>query len=317
MILIDMNKLPAIRKSAAAVLARGRIDNPVAFRRELTQLPEVAAALGPVDKYVFIASTKTLIGEMDEAELVKHAGRIFRSIAMDVGFIIPPDNDDWAYIQSRLLQLLQLYYVDLSLADVKIAFELASVGQLDNYLPRDSKGRVDKNHYQQFNADYIGKILNAYKQYRSEVINKAYNAVESPEERPLLTAGQQRQYAREAEEMTVQVYQRYCNENMMPDDNMADITIMTAYGVLRRWGMAVEVETNEEDLQRALAEMIGRSASGIVNPYTAEHIKVDGVKHPDVINRSVFCNRRRALQASFDKMIADKISINELTKKIK
>lgn len=68
----------------------------------------------------------------------------------------------------------------MTLADIKLAFELATTGELDDYLPKDSQGNPDKKHYQQFNADYFAKILNAYRRKQNGVIHKAYKALPEP-----------------------------------------------------------------------------------------------------------------------------------------
>lgn len=150
------------------------------IRRKLVQLPELAKALNPVEKYVFAASTKTQISEMDDGVLVSKTAQMFRFIAMDVGYIIPQNKNDWAYIQTRLVDILKRYYSYFTLAEIKLAFELAISGELDNYLPKDSQGNPDKKHYQQFNFAFFAKILNAYKALQNEVIYKAYNVLPQP-----------------------------------------------------------------------------------------------------------------------------------------
>lgn len=164
----------------------------IEVRRRMVQLPEVAKALNPVEKYVFAASTKTPIAEIDDAKLVENLSLLFKRIAMDVGYIIPQNENDWNYIQSRLLDILKRYHSDMTLADIKIAFELATTGELDEFLPKDKHGNPDKNHYQQFNADYLSKILNAYKRKQNVVIDKAFKVL--PEPKGEMTPQQIRQF---------------------------------------------------------------------------------------------------------------------------
>lgn len=57
------------------------------------------------------------------------------------------------------------------------------------------KGQPDRNHYQQFNADYICKILNAYKGRRAWVLKKANEAV--PKEEPKPNPERERYYMNE------------------------------------------------------------------------------------------------------------------------
>ena len=48
-------------------------------------------------------------------------------------------------------------------------------GELDEFLPKDKNGNPEKKHFQQFNIDYFGRILNAYCRKRINVLSKAYS----------------------------------------------------------------------------------------------------------------------------------------------
>lgn len=118
--------------------------------------------LSDIDYQIFKASTKRQIKGTPQEVLVANFSRIFKLIAIDVGYVIPKSETDWQYIQSRILSMLVKYYSYLTLSDVMTAFELLSVGELNDYLPRNSSGNADSGHYQQFNANYFGKVLNAF-----------------------------------------------------------------------------------------------------------------------------------------------------------
>lgn len=68
-----MGNLPEKIQQATVAVA---IYNPppgtkaIAIRRQMVELPEVAKALTQVEKYIFAASTKTQICEMDDGALV-------------------------------------------------------------------------------------------------------------------------------------------------------------------------------------------------------------------------------------------------------
>ena len=72
----------------------------------------------------------------------------------------------------RFYDLLKKYYSNYTLIEIKTAFELALVGELDEYLPKDRNGLPDHSAYQTFSAEFITKILNAYKKYRGKVWGK-------------------------------------------------------------------------------------------------------------------------------------------------
>lgn len=51
----------------------------------MVELPEVAKALTTVEKYIFVASTKKQVAEIDDETLIAKTGQMFRFIAMDAG----------------------------------------------------------------------------------------------------------------------------------------------------------------------------------------------------------------------------------------
>ena len=55
------------------------------IRRQMLQLPEVAKSLSGVEKYIFAASTKMQIADIDDGTLIAKTGQMFRFIAMTSG----------------------------------------------------------------------------------------------------------------------------------------------------------------------------------------------------------------------------------------
>ena len=107
----------------------------------MVQLPEVAKALNPVEKYVFAASTKTPIAEIDDAKLVENLSLLFKRIAIDVGYIIPQNENDWNYITIPVVGYSETFITqNMTLADIKMAFELATTGELANICRKINKG---------------------------------------------------------------------------------------------------------------------------------------------------------------------------------
>lgn len=100
------NNLPVARENAVAILYSGTA-KAIDVRRAMVELPEVAKSLSGVEKYIFAASTKMQIADIDDGTLIAKTGQMFRFIAMDVGYIIPTNPEDWAYICTRLLDILK------------------------------------------------------------------------------------------------------------------------------------------------------------------------------------------------------------------
>lgn len=275
------------------------------IRRKMVQLPEVAKALTPVEKYIFAASTKTQISEMDDGILISKTAQMFRFIAMDVGYIIPQNENDWAYIQTRLVDILKRYYSYLTLADIKLAFELATTGELDDFLPRDSQGNPDKKHYQQFNADYFAKILGAYRKKQNEVIGKAYKAL--PEPKIEMTPEQNRYYhnLREARNRIVFLRYKYTGKIIFEIGDE-----MFLFEWLKQIGYAEEVNATEDDRKQAFAKYMQRAAIGLINQYTAFNVRRKGIDSPEIDFTAFEVARKKEIIRAFDRMIAEEIQID-------
>ena len=303
-----MENLPKKVNTQSVALA---IYNPtpgtkaIDIRRQMVQLPEVAKSLSGVEKYIFAASTKTQIAEIDDATLVAKTGQMFRFIALDVGYIIPTNTDDWAYICTRLLNILKKYYSQMTLADIKLAFELATTGELDDYLPKDRNGQPDKAHYQQFNADYFAKILNAYRRKQNGVIHKAYQAL--PEPKKELTPEQKRYYHNDIESRNRLAFLQYKYTGRV-DFGIAGE--MFVYDWLVKVGLADTVKETEDDRREALGRFLARAARGFVNKFTVYHVRKDGTKSKEIDYTAFEVARRKEIIKAFDRMIADGLQVD-------
>lgn len=281
----------------------------IEIRRQMVQLPDIAKALTPVEKNIFAASTKTQISEMDDGVLVSKTAQMFRFIAMDVGYIIPQNENDWAYIQTRLVDILKRYYSNLTLADIKLAFELATTGELDDYLPKDSQGNPDKKHYQQFNADYFAKILKAYKQKQTDVIDKAYKAI--PEKNNEISPEQIRRFEiqRQWRNRYIFLCYKYTGKLILglTDD-------MFLYEWLQKCGLADDVQVKEDDRKEAFARYMQRVARGMINQYTAFQVRRKGTESPEIDFTAFEVARKKEIIKAFDRMISEEMQVDNYMK---
>lgn len=281
----------------------------IEVRRRMMQLPEVAKALSPVEKYVFAASTKTPIAETDDAKLVENLSLLFKRIAMDVGCMIPQNENDWNYIQSRLLDILKRYHSDMTLADIKMAFELATTGGLDEFLPKDRHGNPDKNHYQQFNADYLSKILKAYRQKQTDVIDKAYKAL--PEQKTVYTPAMIREFEikRQWRNRCVFLCYKYTGKLILglTDD-------MFLYEWLQKCGLADDVQVKEDDRKEAFARYMQRVSRGMINQYAAFQVRRKGTGSPEIDFTAFEVARKKEIIKAFDRMISEEMQVDNYMK---
>lgn len=281
----------------------------IEIRRKMVQLPEVAKALNPVEKYIFAASTKTQISEIDDETLVTKLANTLKYIAMDVGFIIPQITEDWQYIQARTLDILKRYYSNFTLSDIKLAFELATTGELDEFLPKDRQGNPDKNHYQQFNADYISKILNAYKRKQNVVIDKAFKVL--PEPKTTFTPAMIREFEiqRQWRNRYIFLCYKYTGKLILglTDD-------MFLYEWLQKCGLADDVQVKEDDRKEAFARYMQRVARGMINQYTAFQVRRKGTESPEIDFTAFEVARKKEIIKAFDRMIAEEMQVDNYMK---
>lgn len=302
-----MENLPETVNTQSVALA---ICNPtpgtkaIDIRRQMLQLPEVAKSLSGVEKYIFAASTKMQIADIDDDTLIAKTGQMFRFIAMDVGYIIPTNSEDWAYICTRLLDILKKYYSQMTLADIKLAFELATTGELDDYLPKDSQGNPDKKHYQQFNADYFAKILNAYRRKQNGVIHKAYKAL--PEPKKEFSPEQIRYYRNQSVMTCLMCFLRYKYTGRL-EFGLTDE--MFVYNWLLGVRLADEVKETEDDRKEAYNRFLARAARGFVNEFTVYHVQKQGTQSPEIDYTAFEVARKKEIKRTFDRMIEEEIYV--------
>lgn len=302
-----MENLPKTVNTQSVALA---IYNPtpgtkaIDIRRQMLQLPEVAKSLSGVEKYIFAASTKMQIADIDDGTLIAKTGQMFRFIAMDVGYIIPTNPEDWTYICTRLMDLLKRYYSQLTLSEVKLAFELLITGELDDYLPKDRDGNAERKHYQQFNADYFAKVLNAYCRKQNQVIGKAYTAL--PEPKKELSPEQIRYYRNQSVMTCLMCFLRYKYTGRLVFGLTDE---MFVYNWLLGVGLADEVKETEDDRKEAYNRFLARAARGFINEFTVYHVRKQGTQSPEIDYTAFEVARRKEIKRTFDRMIKDEIYI--------
>lgn len=265
----------------------------------LNELPEI-------EKSIFAASAKMPIAEIPEAELIGMAKQMFRYIAIDVGYNIPANAQDWMYQQTRILTIIRKYFGKLSLSDVKLAFELAVTGELDDYLPKDGTGNADRKHYQQFNAEYFSKILNAYQMRRKAVIGKVYDAL--PEPKKTLPQAEIEKLMRRRMEINKRIFLDYKATGKIEVDAISELL---CYEWLVSAGLAKEVEAGNEDRKQALQMYLRKAEKGLISKYMASFVAKQGTDSREIDYYAVKLARKKEIIKAFDRMIAEDIQVDD------
>ena len=281
--------------------------SPVEIRREMVGNPAVMGALDPVERAVFLASSAKTIAEYQPAELTSELATALKWICKDVGFRAN-DESERQYLVIRTVELLKRYYATITLKDFRMAFEMSITGQLDDYLPRTRDGRADRWHYQQFNAEYVCKILDAYKARRGAVLKKAFEAVEPTEQANAPV--DKLAYRKEAIADLCVAFDEYRETGVLNTSAVAELVF---YNILTEYGLAapitVTVEDQKQVWQRTINDYARRGYVGDVN-----RLKTVGIAAPELEHGSFVLARHRALKAVFRGIIEQGKTIQEFIK---
>lgn len=281
-------------------------EKAIDLRRKMAEIPEVAMSLTKVEKLVFVSSTKKQISEIPTNELVEKTAQMFMYISRDVGLVIPSDSDDWAYTCARWMEVLQNHYANLTLAEVKLAFELAAIGDLNEFLPKNKDGAPDKNHYQQFSIEYLSKILNAYKQKQSVVINKAYKALPNPGNK--ITIQEINRLHNVTLDGIKEIFVKYKESG---DLEIKPLQYMFVYDWMKRVGLSPGFNIEKEDREKAYHRFIVRSALFTEKKYEVQKLKKEGFNSELIDFTAVEVAREKEILSIFDKMVTDSVDINK------
>ena len=279
---------------------------PISEYRALIKRPEVVGILTPVERAVLLSAADKTIAEYSGAELASELRDALQWIAKDIGYRVS-DQGDWQYLVVRTAEILKRYYPGLTLKDFRMAFEMSLTGELDDFLPKGRDGQPDRNHYQQFNADYICKILNAYKQRRSGVLRKAREAV--PQTEPGRDYESERKYHKMACEDLLNVAEYYRQFRKLPE--ISPIAEMLYYNILAGVGIAPKIEITEQEQRYAFQQALGYySRKGLVGDMN--RLKSEGITSEELKHDAFRLSRRKALAEALEKVYQEGINLREL-----
>ena len=275
----------------------------VVVRREIANNPAVLQVLEPVEKSVFLASTEKTIEEYIDRELMAELAKALRFVAKDVGY---RGNDDFDYLCFRLCEVLKKYYRTLTIKDFHLAFEMSLTGELDDYLPKNGNGQPDRGHYQQFNIEYVCKILNAYKLRRARVLKKAADAIPAPEQ--ARNPEREREYRNKMKSDLVQAFYDYRNGNIV---RLSPIQGMLFQQYLEEIGKMEKIEVTDAEQGEILRRTISDFLRNGMN-FDANRLKNEGLQAEEIQYDALALARRKAIFKAFDAMIKNNEDLGEL-----
>jgi hypothetical protein len=274
-------------------------------RRQMAQMPAIMNTFEPIERSVFLASTDKIIAGYVDSELLAELNKDLRFICKDVGYR-NADPKEYEYLTFRVCEILKRYYSTMTMREFRLAFEMCITGELDDYLPKGRDGQADRGHYQQFNAEYVCKVLNAYKQRRAQVLKKANDALPPQEQARNVVA--EKKNSDEIRRDCITAFNFFRDNGYMP--RMSPIAEMLYYNLIAECGFAPEIEVTEDEqneiLKRTIHQFIGKGYIG-----DAEALRQAGPKAPEIQNDAYVLSRRKALKQAFKKMVADGVEITD------
>lgn len=273
-------------------------------RRDMAHVPEIMGVLEPVERAVFLASTDKPFSEYSPSELVAQLTTALRWISKDIGYRAS-DEDERQYLAIRTAEILRRYYSTLTLKDFRMAFEMSMTGELDDYLPKGRDGRADRNHYQQFNAEYVCKIIGAYIQRRGAILRKAYDAV--PEEsKPAPGREEVTEMMNRTKRECIRAFYYFRKNGHLPD--MSPIGEMIYYKLLSDAGLAPEIAVTEDEQRAIYQRTMNRYAKrGMVGDM--RRLQSEGIEATELRHGAYAMARRKALKRAFSQIAEKGIDI--------
>lgn len=145
-------------------------------------LKALGVALTRSDERILQAQKSKRIDQFEPKEIASLCEELYRRLRADLGVQRNESPEEYSYLQSRFTQLLLGYFHDLTLGEVKTAFEMLVFGELDTYLPTDNHGRPQREHYQSLSFEYCTRILKAYRLRKNETGKKVVQQLEASRE---------------------------------------------------------------------------------------------------------------------------------------
>ena len=269
--------------------------------KELLSNSTVKSKLTEIEKQISRTWIEKRLSSYSKQQLSADFGKLIRFIAKDSGIIQPPDQ----YDQTRFVEILLTYYRDFSINEVKMAFELANVGELDSFLLKDRDGNPDKNHYQVFSVEYVCKILNAYKKRKSQIHFKALKAL--PEKAYSMTEQEKQEVDLSVRHSIAEKFIRYRDEKVIP----VFYVHVAIFSVLRDAGIITETEfqTSKESVEEALKQILSDRTVAESERSRAKKYVQNGSISSILQNRAGMVEYDKQIIRIFDKLIVEKTDI--------
>lgn len=294
-------------RGGKVALSSGVLPSFVERNRELIQSNKIKQ-LSKVDQRIFVESTRKLISEEEsEEKKIEYLGIIFIGVCSDFG-LNTPERSAVKSVFSSIFDVIDLYFDDLSFAEVKLAWRLLAVGELDNYLPKDRYGNPDKNHYGSLNVDYVTKVLKAYRKRKADMMSKTTALLP---DKPKATPEQERAFLNVQANNFIFAIMKYKYSGRFKAESDRLISEST-FKYMERLGYDMDTIPTYEDKKLALAQFKGRPINSFAQVFEKECLATVGIEHEAVYFRALMIAKKRLLFRYWDEILREEDSIKDL-----
>ena len=294
-------------RGGKVALSSGVLPSLVERNRELIQSNKIKQ-LSKVDQRIFVESTKRLISEEEsEEKKIEYLGIIFIGVCSDFG-LNAPERSAVKSVFSSIFDVIDLYFDDLSFAEVKLSWRLLAVGELDNYLPKDRYGNPDKNHYGSLNVDYVTKVLKAYRKRKADMMAKTTALLP---DKPKVTSEQERAFLNVQANNFIFAIMKYKDSGRFKMESDLLISEST-FKYMERLGYDMDTIPTYEDKKLALAQFKGRPINSFAQVFEKECLATVGIEHEAVYFRALMIAKKRLLFRYWDEILSEEDSIKDL-----
>jgi hypothetical protein len=253
-------------------------------------------SLSVPDKNILRAKMETKIDSIPDQSRKQMFAVLINSIAKDVGI-----KQVEQYDIAALYRFIINYYSTMAFSEIKLAFDLLLVGELDKFLPESS----DRKHFGTFSIDYMSRILNAYKRRSNDVVYYA------------ITVGKSdyrinKKHLRRL--FLVNFHRRFMLYKYHGRFEIMEANIIPYIEELGKYGLVNDVIITDDDRKSAANHLLYKVARGAFTPFVAETIRLKGVKHDFVEEEARLIAHKKILKDAFDYIIVNELQIKNYLK---
>lgn len=261
----------------------------------------VKGILNDTEQEITRASLSAKIKDIPNDKYMDDLSVILNYTAIDVGFA-KPNLKEWGYIKIKLCETLKKYFYGFTLQEITLAFELLQVGKLDNYLPLNSSGNPERQHYNRFGIEYFSRVLKAYLGLKNEVIAKVYQHGETAE--PKKSESSATADIRHSVYMSYLHYKYLGTKPTWPNNHLI-------YRELYRANIIGDIYITEADKRQAMRILMQDVHNGLIGDFVGKCIRHLGAKHPDVNGKAYIVAQERTILQAFDEYIINEIQLEQ------